>query len=169
VIEIVLPENRARHKHLLDAMFRMRYDVVVKQWGWDVPGIEPGYDKDEFDTDQTVYMLYLSEAGDQVLGCCRFNPTSEPYMISELWPDHCDLQDMPKSSTSWEGDVPLRCDRQGGIKGRIPRHYVAPWCGADGVLRCSRYRSDRLVHGLSVLRNNPVNYGCRASRTTSPF
>ena len=102
MIEIVLPENRARHKHLLDAMFRMRYDVVVKQWGWDVPGIEPGYDKDAFDTDQTVYMLYLSEAGDEVLGCCRFNPTSEPYMISELWPDHCDLQDMPKSSTSWE-------------------------------------------------------------------
>lgn len=102
MIEIILPEHRNTYASLLDDMFRMRYDVVVKQWGWDVPGIQPGYDKDAFDTDHTVYMLYLNEARDEILGSCRFNPTTLPYMISELWPGHCDLQQAPRAQNCWE-------------------------------------------------------------------
>lgn len=102
MIQIILPEHRDRHADLLDAMFRMRYEVVVKQWGWKIPGIQPGYDRDLYDTDHTVYMLYLNDARDTVLGSCRFNPTTEPYMISELWQDHCDLQPAPAAPDVWE-------------------------------------------------------------------
>ena len=102
MIEIVMPSARGAYAEFLDAMFRMRYDVVVGQWGWQIPGIEPGYDKDQFDTDETVYLLCLDEHRQSVLGCCRFNPTTRPYMISSLWLDACDLQEPPQSPDAWE-------------------------------------------------------------------
>lgn len=102
MIEIILPESRNLYRGLLDQMFTMRYDVCIAKWGWNVPESPPGRDIDRFDTDKTVYMLSLSDDRKTVLGCSRFNPTTSPYMIPELWPHACDLQDAPCDPAIWE-------------------------------------------------------------------
>lgn len=101
MFRIVTPANRADHQGLLDEMYEMRYRVVVDQWGWDIPGIRAGYDRDQFDTADTVYVIVQNEAG-EVAGTSRLNPTTAPHMLSELFADRCDLQPWPVGPDVWE-------------------------------------------------------------------
>ena len=73
VFKIITPDNRAQNSALIDAMHEMRYRIVVGEWGWDIPGIAKGYDKDQFDTDDTVYVIVRSRAG-EVVGSSRHHP-----------------------------------------------------------------------------------------------
>lgn len=101
MFRIVTPGNRADYQDLLDEMHAMRYRVVVGQWGWDIPGIREGYDKDQFDTADTVYVIVRNDAG-AVVGTARLNPTTAPHMLSELFADRCDLQPLPRGRDVWE-------------------------------------------------------------------
>jgi len=102
MIEIVTPENRDYCQDLLEASYRMRYRVVVEELGWKIPDVEPGREQDQFDTDDTVYFLAPSPSGDEVLGCFRFNPTTKPHMLSEVFPEFCDQKGIPQSDTILE-------------------------------------------------------------------
>lgn len=54
-------------------MHAMRYRVVVEDWGWNIPGISPGCDRDPFDTEETAYVI--AEASDgYVAASARLNP-----------------------------------------------------------------------------------------------
>ncbi|KCZ90259.1 acyl-homoserine-lactone synthase [Hyphomonas jannaschiana] len=101
MFKIITPDNRGEYRDLIHAMHEMRYRIVVEEWGWHIPGIRVGYDKDQFDTDATVYVLVLSRDGD-VLASSRLNPTTRPHMMSELFADYCDLQSYPVGSDVWE-------------------------------------------------------------------
>jgi len=101
MFRIVTPEKREANRDLLDEMYRMRYRIVVDEWGWDIPGISPGYDKDQFDTDSTVYVIVQDDHG-QVVATSRINPTVKPHMLSELFADYCDLQPFPVGPDVWE-------------------------------------------------------------------
>lgn len=101
MFKIITPDNCHQHSDLIDEMHKMRYRIVVGEWGWDIPGIEPGYDKDQFDTADTVYVIALTAAG-EVAGTSRLNPTVGPHMLSELFADYCDLQPYPVGRDVWE-------------------------------------------------------------------
>jgi acyl-homoserine lactone synthase len=102
VVEVVTAANRSMYRDLLDDMHAMRYRVVVEKWGWKLPDVTPGYDKDAFDTDDTVYLLETDPARTHVWGCARLNPTTKPHLMSEVFADACDLTDVPVSDTIWE-------------------------------------------------------------------
>ena len=102
MIEVVTPENRLFYSDLIEDMYRMRYDVVIGKWGWDIPGASTGRDKDIFDRDDTIYILHLDETRSTVTGCCRLNQTTKPTMLSEFYADSCDLQPLPKREDIWE-------------------------------------------------------------------
>jgi acyl-homoserine lactone synthase len=101
MFKIITPDNRDEYRDLIHAMHEMRYRIVVEEWGWYIPGIREGYDKDQFDTDETVYVLVLSRDGG-VLASSRINPTTRPHMMSELFADYCDLQPYPVGTDVWE-------------------------------------------------------------------
>ena len=101
MFRIITPENRNQHSDLIHTMHEMRYRIVVGEWGWHIPGITTGYDKDQFDTDETVYVLVLSDAG-EVVASSRLNPTTRPHMLSELFAEYCDLQPYPVGADVWE-------------------------------------------------------------------
>lgn len=98
---IITPERRASHTDELDQMYRMRYRIVVGEWKWDIPGIDFGYDKDQFDTGETVYVIVRNDAGD-IVATSRLNPTTRPHMMSELFSDYCNLQPYPVGADVWE-------------------------------------------------------------------
>ncbi|MBD3768620.1 MAG: hypothetical protein IE925_00630 [Rhodobacterales bacterium] len=142
MFKIITPDNRDAHRDLIHAMHEMRYRIVVEEWGWHIPGIRKGYDKDQFDTDATVYVLVLSLDGD-VLASSRLNPTTRPHMMSELFADYCDLQPYPVGADVWEcsrfvtdrkrmrdpvEDFRTRCRLGLGL---------TVWCLDHGVLRLS--------------------------------
>ena len=98
---IITPKNRRQYEDVLTDMHHMRYRIVVGEWGWDIPGLAPGCDKDQFDTAKTVYVVVRSANG-AVIATVRVNPTTGPHMLSELFADYCDLQPYPVGQDVWE-------------------------------------------------------------------
>jgi N-acyl-L-homoserine lactone synthetase len=102
MIIIVEPKHRDLYAPQIQQMYRMRYEVVVESWGWNVPTAQSGYEFDQFDLENSVYILHQETAGAPITGCCRLNPSLGPNMMSDLFPDACDLQEMPRNSSVWE-------------------------------------------------------------------
>lgn len=102
MVEIITRENMAFYGDILDAMHKMRYRVAVEQWGWNIPGIEPGFDKDKFDTDETIYFICLDASETQVLACGRLNPTTKPHLLSEVFAEQCVSEKLPRSPAVFE-------------------------------------------------------------------
>jgi len=162
MIEIVLPELRDVYRDLLDQMFELRYETCIEKWGWTVPGQVPGKDIDQFDNDEAVYMLLLTDDRRTVLGCCRFNPTMSPYMISELWPEACDLVAPPADPKIWEAS---RFVVRGGLGSREIYHEMmwrlstgmCEFCVSAGIEKIVWYTDPPFYQTIaSVMKTTPL-------------
>jgi N-acyl-L-homoserine lactone synthetase len=152
MVDVVTSHNRHIYQDLLDDMFRMRYRIVIEKWGWTHAMVQAGYDKDQFDTDDTVYLIETDERREKVVGCVRMNPTDRPHMMSELFVDYCDLQPLPRAADVWE------CSRyvidRNGLKSRdedlpVRRRLsiaVTEYCLATGINHLSWYTSQAMYN-----------------------
>jgi N-acyl-L-homoserine lactone synthetase len=102
MVDLITPDNRHMYPDLLEDMFAMRYRVVVTKWGWNIPGLVGTYDKDQFDTDDSVYLIETDTLRTRVTGCVRLNPTTKPHMMSELFAPYCDLSAPLTGPNIWE-------------------------------------------------------------------
>lgn len=82
------------------SLLRYRYDVFVRQLGWQLPLARDGQELDEFDGPRAVYVVDCDEQ-ERVCGCARLLPTVEPYLLSEHFLDLLD-EPAPCSSEVWE-------------------------------------------------------------------
>lgn len=101
MFRIITPDTRDQYGDELRAMHEMRYRVVVCEWGWEIPGVIVGYEADQFDTEETVYVIVQNDE-DEVVASARMNPTTQPHMLSELFAGCCDLQPWPVGPEVWE-------------------------------------------------------------------
>jgi N-acyl-L-homoserine lactone synthetase len=74
---------------ILDNMFRDRKRVFIDLLKWDVPVIDDAFEVDQFDTEQTVYLVSAADDGEH-LGSIRLLPTSRPHLLNTLFPYLCD-------------------------------------------------------------------------------
>ncbi|KVE32611.1 acyl-homoserine-lactone synthase [Burkholderia sp. TSV86] len=79
-----------------------RHRVFVEQLGWKLPSAGEGFERDQYDRDDTVYVIARDDAG-AICGCARLLPTTRPYLLKELFPNLVaeDLP-MPQSAAVWE-------------------------------------------------------------------
>ncbi|MFN3313122.1 MAG: acyl-homoserine-lactone synthase [Hyphomonas sp.] len=159
---IILPEQRRAQAALIGEMHRLRYRIVVEQWGWDIPGVRPGYDKDQFDTGDTVYVVVAGEAG-RVLASARLNPTTRPHMMSELFAAYCDLQPYPVGADVWECsrfviDTEGAADRLEAFRLRAWLGIgITTWCLDQGIGRLSWLTHQKFYNHVSGLfRTEPL-------------
>lgn len=96
-----------RHHHELspdlhDDLGRYRHKVFIKHLGWQLEstGALPGREFDQFDHNETRYIIAL-DPQQQVHGCARLLPTTEPYLLSEEFAFLCD-QPAPRRNDVWE-------------------------------------------------------------------
>lgn len=82
------------------ALFSYRFKVFVEHLGWQLD-TETGVEKDQFDHDDTLYVIAKNEAED-VVGCARLLPTTLPYLLEEVFPELLNGQAPPKSDDIWE-------------------------------------------------------------------
>jgi len=101
MVDIVTHENRTLYENALDEMFRLRYQVAVNEMGWPLPNVKDGYDIDEFDTDDTIYLLEYADDG-RMVACARLNPTTRPNLLSKIFPQYCDFGRIPNDETTYE-------------------------------------------------------------------
>lgn len=111
-----------RHHHELSAALednlgRYRHEVFIQQLGWQLDSTYalPQREFDQFDQADTRHILALDPKG-QVCGCARLLPTTQPYLLSEVFGFLCD-QPSPRSSDTWEVS---RFAARALEKGRLP-------------------------------------------------
>ncbi|WP_374709620.1 acyl-homoserine-lactone synthase [Massilia scottii] len=84
----------------LNQIFSYRYAVFVERLKWTLPDAGAGLEVDQFDSDRT-YHVCLRDAGTTV-GYARLLPTTEPYLLSEVFPQLMDGAVIPRSPAVWE-------------------------------------------------------------------
>lgn len=87
------PELYSRHA-------RYRYKVFVEKLGWQLHA-EGGLEFDQFDRDDTLYVLAQDEDGN-VAGTARLLPTTRPYLLASVFPQLLGELPAPCSPGVWE-------------------------------------------------------------------
>lgn len=99
MVHIVDRENRHLYAEQLNQMHKIRHEVFVERRGWRL-NCDQGREYDQFDTDDTVYMIDIDRAG-TVQGSVRFLRTTGPTIISSIFPHLC-TEPPPCSEFVWE-------------------------------------------------------------------
>jgi acyl-homoserine lactone synthase len=84
MIHVVTSDNRHLYRDQLEEQFRLRHDIYVGERKWEGLRRTDGLERDEFDTDDTIYHLAIEN--DRVVGGSRFIPTTKPHLFSEIFP-----------------------------------------------------------------------------------
>ena len=79
---------------------RYRHQVFVERLGWDLR-VENGEERDQFDRPDTVYVIARDDRG-RVIGCARLLPTTQPYLLGEVFPGLLNGEPPPCSPEVWE-------------------------------------------------------------------
>jgi N-acyl-L-homoserine lactone synthetase len=78
-----------------------RYKVFVEHLGWDLPIVQVGAERDQFDRPDTLYVM-VKDRAERICGCARLLPTSEPYLLGSVFPHLMGNQPLPASAEIWE-------------------------------------------------------------------
>ena len=99
-MQIVSGNQASLPRGLYSELGTYRRQVFVEILGWDLPSLV-GFEQDQFDRPDTVYVVAKSDDG-AIAGCARLLPTTEPYLLSEVFPELLNGQPAPRSATVWE-------------------------------------------------------------------
>ncbi|WP_085578710.1 MULTISPECIES: acyl-homoserine-lactone synthase [unclassified Pseudomonas] len=87
------PAGRQRLAHY-------RYQVFVERLGWDL-STPADFEFDQFDHSGTHYIVAEEEDGN-IKGCARLLPTTQPYLLSEVFTSLLDDVPAPSRDDIWE-------------------------------------------------------------------
>lgn len=95
-------KNNFSNRHAIMEMYRLRHKVFYERMGWKVRSMD-GMERDEFDHGNPVYVLAKND-DDEVVGCCRLLPTTEPYMLKDIdiFSQLLEGKPAPQQANIWE-------------------------------------------------------------------
>jgi acyl homoserine lactone synthase len=101
MIFIVEQHNYGKYSELIDDMFRLRARIFYDRLRWDVQ-VTDGKERDKYDDEGPVYLIYADKARREVKGSLRLLPTTGPTLLADFFsdtrPDALDLT----APTIWE-------------------------------------------------------------------
>jgi N-acyl-L-homoserine lactone synthetase len=127
VIVVIEPYNATEYSHLKEEMFRLRARVFRDRLGWDVQVVD-GKERDKYDDENPVYLIYADDKARELKGCLRLLPTTGPTVLADLFSDTLPEAVHLSAPTIWE------CTR---------------FCLDDGILR--RGNREELLSTSAVL------------------
>ena len=83
-VHVIRRDNRHLYLDILEDYFRLRHQIYVVERKWSVLDRPDKREIDQFDTDETVYLLGLE--GRAIIAGMRLVPTTGPTLLSELFP-----------------------------------------------------------------------------------
>lgn len=93
-----------RQKELPDGLYEKvanyRHKVFIERLGWQLQTLD-GIEQDQFDRVDTVYVVSRDAQGD-VSGCARLLPTTQPYLLGDVFPQLLNGMPIPNSPDVWE-------------------------------------------------------------------
>ena len=99
MVHVVVGATNPNCRELLAAMFRQRYDVFIKEKGWNLKSYN-GLEFDNYDTESTIYLLEFDGYG-ALVASMRMNPTDGPYMLADIFSEVCEGE-IPRGPDVWE-------------------------------------------------------------------
>jgi acyl-homoserine lactone synthase len=84
-VHVIDAKNRESYRDILEAYFRLRYEIYVGERGWHDLARSDGREVDAFDTNSAVYLLGITPDR-RVVGGSRLIPTLRPHLMSEVFP-----------------------------------------------------------------------------------
>jgi acyl-homoserine lactone synthase len=95
-VHVITSANRHLYERELDEHHRIRHRIYIEDLKW--PGLTPradGREYDQFDFDETVYLLGLDEG--RVVGGLRLVPTTGPHLIADVFSRFASERGVPRS------------------------------------------------------------------------
>lgn len=86
MIHVIEQHNMHQHLDLLEQMFRLRARIFHDRLGWDVQ-VHNGQERDRFDDEWPVYLIYVDDESEVIKGSLRLLPTTGPTLFSEVFAD----------------------------------------------------------------------------------
>jgi acyl-homoserine lactone synthase len=83
-VHVIQRNNRHLYESYFVPYFRLRHDIYVKQRKWMALDRPDGLEKDQFDTEDAVYLFCFD--GGQLIGAMRALPTLQPTLMSDIFP-----------------------------------------------------------------------------------
>jgi N-acyl-L-homoserine lactone synthetase len=117
IVEIE-PYNAHEYSDLMDQMFRLRARIFRDRLGWDVQ-VADGRERDRFDNEGPVYLIYADDESLKVKGSLRLLPTTGPTVLADIFSDTLPDAVHLSAPTIWEctrfcleGDMSSRGHRE---------------------------------------------------------
>src|SRR5271154_6148657 len=101
MIVVVEKYNAHKYSDLMDAMFRLRACVFHDRLGWDVK-VADGKERDRYDDEGPVYIIYTDELRTEVKGSLRLLPTTGPTLAADVFSDPLPDAVHLSAPTIWE-------------------------------------------------------------------
>jgi acyl-homoserine lactone synthase len=92
--------ERRKQPDYFDRLFRLRYQVFVKQRGWPLPAVN-SHEIDQYDDDDAVYFLDLDDQ-DRIQGTVRMTPTVKSSLLADYFPHLVENGQSPRSPQVYE-------------------------------------------------------------------
>lgn len=96
----IFGKSRELTPELENAVAAYRHKIFIERLGWQLP-VEKGLERDQFDHPDTLYVV-ARETNGAICGCARLLPTTEPYLLSEIFPHLLGDAPIPRASDVWE-------------------------------------------------------------------
>jgi N-acyl-L-homoserine lactone synthetase len=101
MIVVVEKYNAHRYSHLIDKMYRLRARIFHDRLGWDVHVVD-GKERDKYDDEEPVYIIYTDDKALEVKGSLRLLPTTGPTLLAECFADTLSDAVRLSAPTVWE-------------------------------------------------------------------
>ncbi len=99
-MEILTGNSRDLSSGVMTDLSRYRHKVFVEKLGWELKCTD-GQELDQFDGPQARYVIGRN-SNDAIIASARLLPTTQPYLLSEVFPYVLHGQPVPSSPEIWE-------------------------------------------------------------------
>jgi acyl homoserine lactone synthase len=93
--------NAHKYRNLIDKMHKLRAYIFRDRLGWDVQVVD-GRERDKYDDEQPLYIIYTDDQQREVRGSLRLLPTTGPTLLSECFADTLPDAAHLSAPTLWE-------------------------------------------------------------------
>lgn len=101
MIVVIEQYNSLKYANLLEKMFRLRARIFHDRLGWDVQVVN-GRERDRYDDEGPVYLIYTDDDRSEVLGSLRLLPTTGPTLLADFFSDTLPDAVHLSAPTIWE-------------------------------------------------------------------
>jgi acyl-homoserine lactone synthase len=152
-VHAIEQSNRHAYAELLEQMYRLRYEIYVQERGWQQLDRPDKREKDDFDTQDAVYLLGIIK-GQGVVAGSRLVPTTCPHLLSDVFPILVEGQ-IPRAPQIFEWTrifvrKDLREDGRPSKAAGIVYCAIVEYCLRHGISHltvvCEQFWKQRLDH-----------------------